>query len=137
MDIDFEKIVNAISEDLDANLHVDVNGACTVLFDDVLPVHLELDENDDLIIFSAICTLDPGKYREKILSEALKENDKFPSIATLGYFEEENSLALFNFLDLKYINEKTLISYLMTFVELGFLYYNSLTKGKFPSLRNG
>jgi hypothetical protein len=127
----FEEILKELSIELTTPLHVDENNACLIVFDEKINVQLELDETlENLIIFSLIYSLPPGKYRENVLLEALKENDKFPYIAVFAYFEPENSLALFNILNLSNLNSKTLVSYLLAFRDLALIYQNSLIHGQ-------
>jgi len=134
----FEEILKELSIELKTPLHVDENNACMIVFEDKINVQLELDETlENIIIFSLIYPLAPGKYRENVLLEALKENDKFPYIAVFGYYEPEDSLALFNILNLSNLTSQILTSYLLTFVDLALIYQDSLIHGQSsPILKN-
>ncbi|NGX34112.1 MAG: hypothetical protein K1060chlam1_00461 [Candidatus Anoxychlamydiales bacterium] len=128
----FQELLLDLSEklDLDIDLLVDKNRACSILFDNV-EVQLELDQNaDNLIIFSSIAELPAGKYREKVLLDALKANDQFPYIATFSYFELDASLSMHNFLNFASLNADILASYLATFVELAKKYKKAVERGQ-------
>lgn len=127
----FAELLKELSVHLGTELHIDHNGSCLVVFDDKIKVQLELDKDlENLIVFSSLCTIPPGKFRENVLTDALKENDKFPFIATFSYLEKENSLAMFNFLYFAELHIESLISYLTTFVELATLYQDTLLHGQ-------
>ena len=128
----FQELLFDLSEklDLDLDLHVDKNRACSILFDNVV-VQLELDESsDNLIVFSSIAEIPAGKYREKVLLNALKANNEFPYIAILSYFEIDASLSMHNFLDFATLNADILSSYLTTFVEFARKYKKAIETGQ-------
>jgi hypothetical protein len=127
----FEELLKELSIQLEIQLHLDKNGACTIFFDEKIKVQLELDKNlENLIVFCSINSITPGKFRENVLLEALKENDKFPYIATFAFFERESSLAMFNFLNFSSLSAQMLSSYLTLFVDLAILYQDALSHGQ-------
>lgn len=127
----FDELLKELSIQLDIELHLDHNGACLIDFDEKVKVQLELDKSlENLIVFSSLCQIPPGKFRENVLCDALKENDKFPYIATFSFFEKESSLVLFNFLSFANINAEILSSYLTTFVDLAYLYQDAISHGQ-------
>ncbi len=127
----FEELLKELSIQLGTELHIDKNGACLIFFEEKVKVQLELDKNlENLIVFCAICTISPGKFRENVLSNALKENNTFPYIATFAYFERESSLCMFNYLYFANLNAQMLSSYLLTFVDLASLYQDAISHGQ-------
>lgn len=131
----FQELLLDLSEklDLDIDLHVDKNRACSILFDNVI-VQLELDDtSENLIVFSSIAELASGKYREKVLLQALKANNLFPYIAIFSFFEIDSTLAMHNFLNFNELNADILDSYLTTFVELAQKYKQAIESGQ-PSI---
>jgi hypothetical protein len=131
----FENLLQFLSTKLDAPLKLDSNQSCYILFDDSLGIQIELDDTlENLIIFSSITEIPPGKFRENVLLNSLKENNKYPFLVTFGYLEKTNSLAIFNFLKLSSLDNEQLLSYLQTFVELGFLYKDAISKGNLSTL---
>ncbi len=127
----FEELLKDLSIQLNTELHVDKHGACLINFDEKIKVQLELDKSSqNLIVFSPICQLPPGKFRENVFLDALKENNKFPYIATFSYFEKENSLAIFNFFHLNSLKSQMLASYLTIFVDLVKLYQDAILHGQ-------
>lgn len=127
----FKDLIKDLADLLMQDLYVDKNGACVIVYDDVIKVQLELDKSSqNLIVFSSVSPLPPGKFRENVLLDALKENEKFPYIAIFSFFEPDSSLALHNFLDFANLKADVLASYLSTFVELCFLYRNAINSGQ-------
>ncbi len=123
-------LLNSLSEKLEIDLQLDKNGACTILYEDDLKVQLELDSTlENLIVFSSLFTLAPGKFREDVLLNALKANDTFPYVATFSYFEPDSSLAFHNFLKFETLTVDILVSYLSTFVELASRYKKAIEQG--------
>ncbi|HEU64899.1 MAG: hypothetical protein KR126chlam4_01139 [Candidatus Anoxychlamydiales bacterium] len=128
----FQELLLDLSEklELDLDLHVDKNRACSILFEDV-EVQLELDgSSENLIVFTSIAEIPAGKYREKVLLDALKANNEFPYIAIFAYFEIDASLSMHNFLDFATLNADILSSYLATFVELAQKYKKAVERGQ-------
>ncbi len=129
----FQSLLLGLSEvlKLDIDLHIDKNGACSILFDESIIVQLELDEtSENLIVFSSIAEIPAGKYREKVLLAALKANNQFPYIAIFSYFEPEASLAMHNFLNFSTLTADILASYLTTFVDLAIKYKKAIESGQ-------
>lgn len=123
----FQDLINDLAKILSQDLYVDKNKACVISYDDVLKVQLELDQSSqNLIVFSSITTLAPGKFRENVLLDALKANNEFPYVAIFSFFEPDSSLALHNFLDFPSLKADVLASYLSTFVEICFLYRSAI-----------
>lgn len=113
----FQEIVEELGKSLDAALHVDHLGTCTLLFDDKLEVQLEVISNYEMIIASPLCPIPPGKFRENILLCALKANqDLYPQIGALGFSEKHNQLALFTNISLREITGEKLAEKLAQFV---------------------
>jgi len=128
----FQELLLDLSEklDLDIDLLVDKNRACSILFDDI-EIQLELDATaENLIVFSSIYEIPAGKFREKALLDALKANNQFPYIAIFSYFEPESSIAMHNFLDFGSLNADILASYLTIFVDLAKKYKQVLQRGQ-------
>lgn len=127
----FEEMLKGLSILLDTKFHIDKNRACSIIFDEKIILQLELDENlENLIVFSSVCPLAPGKFRENVFLEALKENNKFPYIAIFAYYEADNSLAMCNYLPFDTLNPEILSSYLSTFIDLAFLYQEAISRGQ-------
>jgi hypothetical protein len=126
----FESLLKLLSNKFNTDLKIDQNQSCLISFDDTVNVQFELDEAlENLIIFSPIAQLPPGKFRENVLLNALKENDKFPYLAVFGYLEKTNSLAIYNLLNFSSLDNETLYSFINAFVELAFLYHDAVLQG--------
>jgi len=127
----FENLLKKLSSILDTNLKVDSNGACSILFDNLLTVQLQPDDSfENLIIFCPIAQLLAGKFRENVLLSTLKANNKFPYFGIFGYFSKDNSLVFFNYLDFESLNAEFLANYLSKFVDLAFKYQDLISHGQ-------
>lgn len=133
----FEEILKELSVQLQIELHIDHNGACLIDFDEKIKVQLELDQSEEnLIVFCSIAPITPGKFKENVFIDALKENDKFPYIATFAYLEKENSLVMFEYLYFPDLKADILASYISTFSEIALLYHDALIHGQIaPALK--
>ena len=114
----FEEILWDLGELIDMPLHADENRACKLVIDEKLPVQLEMDMNQDmLMVGSFICEIPPGKFRANVLKEALKANGtRVYGHGILSYVERNNSLVMFDHLYAKGLTGETLAAYLETFI---------------------
>ncbi|MBN2479901.1 MAG: CesT family type III secretion system chaperone [Parachlamydiales bacterium] len=118
MKTSFEELLTDIAIEFDTTLSIDENESCSILFDGIITVQLEINEEDkSLIIFSPICQIPPGTFRENVLLSALKENDKFPYIGIFGFSTKTTELTLHNKLKLRPLTKEMLISFLTLFVD--------------------
>ncbi len=97
----FNELIKELEEEIDIPLEIDVKNACTILFDEKIPIQIELDLlKENLFLMSTIAFIPPGKFREKVLLHALKVNSFYPRNGTFGYNESSNELMLFDTLPL-------------------------------------
>ncbi|MEI6242753.1 MAG: CesT family type III secretion system chaperone [Chlamydiota bacterium] len=126
----FADLLKELSEIFDTDLQVDVHHACTLLFDKKLPVQIQLDKTETMILVgSFLCPLPPGKFREMVLFSALKENYKIPPIATFAYTDKNNQLTLFRYLPIEGLSSKKLAEFLAAFYELAILWKTEIERG--------
>jgi len=127
----FEQLLQELSDKIDISLKVDDNEACAILYDEKITVQLEMDNDEEnILVTCSIIELPPGKFRENVLKEALKENNKYPYLASFGYFYDDNCLAAFNYLNFANLNAQILFDYLNVFSEMCFTYHEAITNGQ-------
>jgi hypothetical protein len=114
----FAELLAELGVELGISLHPDKRGACRLRIDETYHVQLECDgSQENLIVFSFLCELPPGKFRENILKDALKANTPYPLHGALSYSERNNQLALHASLRLSQLNGKLLADFLVAFME--------------------
>lgn len=114
-------------------LHPDHKRVCKLNIDNQLHIQIEEEESKDRILIGAfICEIPPGKFREKVLAETLKENNAYPRIGTLAYSPRNNMLALFSHVYNQGLTGETLADYLEKFIEKGFTWKTAIETGQLP-----
>ncbi len=126
----FDQLLQDLAEKLDVDLNVDVNNSCMILVEDKLEVQLELDKmEENLLVLAFICKIPPGKFRENVLKEALKQNDKIDRLGDFAYSEMTNQLIHFKYLPLEIYNTDKILDFLAQFLDLSLLYKNAVESG--------
>jgi len=129
--IKFQDLITDVSKDLGVPLKIDQNGCVCILFEDILKINIEPDrEEKNLIIFTPICELPPGKYKENILLSALKDNNKFPYFGIFGYSTKSSLLTFHNRLPIEGMKSELLISYINTFVKISLALKTAIERGQ-------
>lgn len=114
-------------------LHPDHHRKCHLSINGELHLQITEDEQKDRILIATfIGEIPPGKFRETILKEALKENDLFPRLGTLSYSERNNQLALTSFVSFSRLDGEKLADFLELFIEKAFSWRVALTTGQIP-----
>lgn len=129
----FEELLKELEKIYNVSLHPDKNRACLLNVNNVLHVQIEIDSSKDRVLVAVfICDVPPGKFRELCLKEALKTNDYFPRIGTLGFSERNNKLTLHDFLPLATLHGQQLGEYLNDFIAKADLWRTSVERGTLP-----
>jgi hypothetical protein len=114
-------------------LHPDHQRGCQLRVNEQLHVYLKEDENKDRILIATfIAEVPPGKFRENILKETLKENNLFPRVGTFAYSDRNNQLALFSFVHFPGLRGDTMADFLEIFLEKAFSWKTALETGQLP-----
>lgn len=128
----FEELLKELGKAIHLSLHSDKNHACSIRLHGSHLVQLELDPSqENLLLFTKIVDLPPGKFREIVLREALKANsfpDPRPGI--LAYYNNTNHLVLYQRYSLLILNGERLASFLSVFVELADLWRKAIEGGR-------
>jgi len=92
----FEEALRLFGNSLGLPLHIDKNGACAILVKGVT-IQLQPDSSyEKLIVGCKIIEINPGKFRENVLREALKANAlNDPRVGIFAYIGQINTLFLF------------------------------------------
>ena len=123
----FSELITQLAEELETSLQVDSKGGCSLLFDDKIRVQLEMDKYEQHLMVIAFATkIPPGKFREKVLFEALKINNDYPRFAVLGYYDQTAELILHHLAPLENLTGKTLLPLLQEIVDLAILWNKAI-----------
>lgn len=126
-----QELLDELSDLVHTPLYADTVDTCHILINKKLHVQIKIDKGEDkLLIASVLCPLPPGKFRENVLFEALRDNSIFPRIGSFGYSERHNQLVLFAYLPLEKLNGKELYTYLSLFTDRGILWKNAIENGE-------
>ncbi|MBS0648936.1 MAG: CesT family type III secretion system chaperone [Verrucomicrobia bacterium] len=114
-------------------LHPDHQRSCCLSFNHELHVQLKEDESKDRILVGAFLgEIPPGKFRENVLKETLKENNLFPRMGTFGYSDRNNQLAFFSYVSFQGLRGDTMADFLEAFLEKAFSWRTALQTGQLP-----
>src|SRR3990167_7864279 len=131
-----DTLLKELSILLDLSLHTDARGVSAFSVNDRLKVQIELDPGGEkVLVVCSICEIHPGKFRENVLREALKENNEPPpDKGIFAYLARTNSLILFEYLFLHEMTGLKMADFLAEFIEKGEAWYNAVLAG-LPSPR--
>ncbi len=123
-----------LSELIDVPLQPDHNRSCSLHVNNAMHIQLQEEGNKDRILLGAFLgELPPGKFREKLLIETLKENNLFPRIGTFSYSPRNNQLAFFTYVALPRLTGEVLADILELFLDRAFSWKTALDTGQIPS----
>jgi hypothetical protein len=136
----FETLLHDLGKVFHLALHTDRSNACTLQIHRELKIQLELDPTQEqLWIFCKLIEVPPGKFREEVLKEALKANDRpDPRSAIFGYIRASNHLALFQKYPLQILDGKNLSELIGTFAAIAENWRIAILRGRSaPLARDG
>lgn len=114
-------------------LHPDHNRACCLVINGELHLQLKEDPNKERILVAAfIAEIPPGKFRETILRETLKENNLFPRTGNFSYSERNNQLAFYSYVYFEKLDGDKMADFLEKFLETAFSWKAGLQTGQLP-----
>lgn len=130
----FAIVLSELATLVDVPLHPDHNRCCAINVNSVMHVKLQEEENKERILIGAfIGELPPGRFREILLKETLKENNLFPRIGTFCYSPRNNQLAFFTYVPLPTLTGDILADIFETFLDRAFSWKTALETGQIPS----
>lgn len=114
-------------------LHPDPKRGCRLNIDNQLHIQITEDEpKDRLLIAAFVCDIPPGKFREKVLLETLKENNLYPRLGTFAYSERNNKLGLFSYVYYPGLTGDNFADFLGVFIEKIFTWKTGVETGQLP-----
>lgn len=130
----FSELLAELGKILGLQLIEDKYQACSIQIPP-LTIQLQLDPTqENLILFSKVIDLPPGKFRENVLGEALKANAlPDPRIAIFSYIAKTNHLAIFQTYPISVLSGEKLSGIFGAFFELGESWHSSIQGGRIPS----
>jgi hypothetical protein len=115
-------------------LHLDQHRGCSLNVNNVMQVQLQEEDNKDRVLIGAfIGELPPGKFREILLKETLKENNLYPRVGTFAYSPRNNQLVFFTYALLPTLTGDFLADILEIFLDRAFSWKTALETGQLPS----
>lgn len=130
----FAAVLADLASLIDVPLRPDHNRSCSLNVNQVMHVQLQEEENKDRVLIGAfIGELPPGKFREILLKETLKENNLFPRIGTFAYSPRNNQLVFFTYARLSPLTGDLLADILEMFLDRAFSWKTALQTGQIPS----
>ncbi|MBI3236722.1 MAG: CesT family type III secretion system chaperone [Chlamydiales bacterium] len=130
----FREILNDLGDLLGLPLYPDRLGACKLNMEDKCHVQIEYQPHKQrLLLACMICEIPPGKFREKVLKDALKANG-FHSPEVLCYSEKNNHLCLFEMVSLEYLNGQKLMDSINHFTEKAIAWRMGIETGRTDTL---
>ena len=127
----FSLLLSELGKIIGLPLSPDKYNACSILAPP-LTVQLELDTaQENLLFFTKIITLPPGRFLEDILCAALKANgmpDPRPGI--FGYIAMTNHLALYQTTPAALLDQENLASLFGAFFALAESWHKAIEQGK-------
>ncbi len=118
MSINFEELLFEMGEELGIDIEPDPMGGCLLVVEEKYNIQIQPDQmsDDHILLGSRIAELGPGKYRENVLRDALKSNFSIrEKVGTLGYFQRDNMLMLFEYLPTRDITPKLFAEAILKF----------------------
>lgn len=129
----FAILIDELGTLIQAPLQLDHHRACSLSINGELHIQMKEDEQKEaLFLATFIGDIPPGKFRETILKETLKENHLFPRIGTFSYSERNNQLALVSYLPFAGLHGDTLTDFLELFIEKSLSWKTALNTGQLP-----
>ncbi len=134
----FSALLNELGSLNGVPLRPDPSRRCKLTINNQLPVYLEDKESrDELLIATLVIEIPPGKFREIVLKEALKENNLMSRLGCFAFSQRASQLAFFLYVPYKNLDGKKLANILKEFLEKAFAWRKGIDTGQLPhSARN-
>ena len=131
----FEELIEELARILNIPLRAEKGMLCKINIDGNFSVHLQYDQNEDLVMMGAmIIEIPPGRFRENVLKEALKVNDTFPRFGTMCFSEKGNKLAIYDHVSFEGLSPDIFNKKLDSFIEYCYEWYNAVLSGNISQI---
>jgi hypothetical protein len=129
----FAILVDELGTLIQVPLQLDHHRTCQLSINNELHIQMKEEEKQEaLCLATFIGEIPPGKFRENLLKETLKENNLFPRVGTLSYSERNNQLALVSYLPFAGLHGDAFADFLELFIEKALSWKTALTTGQLP-----
>ncbi|MBN4066946.1 CesT family type III secretion system chaperone [Simkania negevensis] len=130
----FEELLKELALALDIDIVPEDKETCLLLFEESLPVQIEIMD-EKLLIGAKLGEVHPGKSRELILIEALKANNApYPRFGTLAYSNKTNQLIQCEMINMDGVRGEELKDLLASFVKKAQVWKEALEQGVAPQI---
>jgi hypothetical protein len=131
----FEELIQQLGATLGVPLHIDAHGACCLQVNEKIAVQIEPESRGENVVIAAfISHLNPGKYREEVLKEALKANAHFIRTGNIGailsFCGHRNQLACHTYVPANDITTEKLLTSLTYLTETAISWLDALQSGQ-------
>jgi len=107
--VNFDELIEYLSEELHIELIPDNQHTVSILVDDNLTVQMEVDDYKKEFLFVVfIAEIAPGRFREEVFKSALIANNLSTRIGTFSYYKEENQFIFHKFVSTETPKEEIL-----------------------------
>ena len=133
----FEDLIQALGSFMNIPLRADNHQSCLItFFDDEVAIQIDLDSNADrILIGSQLGRITPGVYRERLFTNALQANGvTLEPHGILAFSEKNDTMVLFQFLELQWLTGETLYDFLQLFREHASVWKKALATGDVPNV---
>ncbi|HRW58046.1 MAG TPA: CesT family type III secretion system chaperone [Chlamydiales bacterium] len=133
----FSEFIEELSEAIDFPLHLDPLNTCTLSIDNDFTIHIEEGEENHLVfIGSFISEISPGKYRDKVFRECLKENSHLDATSIFAFNSLNSSLCLFTTLDTNRLDMEACTIKISEFIEKVSLWKKAIETNDIASIHS-
>ncbi len=127
----FEELIEGLGQAIGVSLKAIQGKSCTLLIEEKIKVHIEKrDRKEGYLLGSMLGSLPPGRYREEVLKNSLKENHISSKIGSLAYNAHNDQLVLFYFIEEDRIYPDELSQILTSFTKRALSWKESLEKNE-------
>ncbi len=127
----FEELIENLGKALGIALKVDRKGHCILLVEEKIKIQIEKEQRGEGYLLGAMLgSLPPGKYREEVLKNSLKENHFYPKVGSLAYNVHNDQLVLFHFVKEKHVSANAFSEIFSSFAAKALSWKQALEKNE-------
>ncbi|MCX7998620.1 MAG: CesT family type III secretion system chaperone [Leptospiraceae bacterium] len=129
----FETVLKELGNLIDLSLYPNNLRCCYLNVNHSLIVELKESDNKEMLrLLTFVSEVPPGKFREMIFLETLKENFSLPRKFIFSYVTKNNQLAIGSYLYFNGLTGSGLADFLERFLEKAFSWKTAISTGKIP-----
>lgn len=125
----FAELLHELGKVLGIALFPDHHNACQIVIQGQAALQMQVEPNgEELFILVALPEIPPGRYRQDVLKEALKENGT--AAGTLAFLAAQNRLVLFQHVNMAHTTGEKLAATLFALHERALAWSKALDEGR-------